>query len=263
MTPQPQLISVENHSTVVDDKTFFQAVWATAYQLKYQFGRSPWVKEGICPPLSKMLMLGKGQKPPPGAWHLVLMDVSEEAGTLGFHSDEEGTKIPFSDVFCKDALDAGASIGSVLSHEAMEMLVDPHVATPYVVKRKGKLVIVEVADPVQGHDYDVGEPEGRKVGVTVADFCNPAWWEIGKLAGVAGTPMSFRESVKRAFQLAKEGYISEAPVSNPEAWQPIFGENISELPQWASRLPRIHAEAKQTPPGPPAPPRSERHRPVG
>lgn len=236
MTPLPtQLLTVENRSSVVSATDLYRAVWATAYQLKYHYGRSPWVKLGIAPPAS-MALLKEGTAPPPGAWNLVLLDHSEEAGTLGFHSDEEGTKVPFSDVFCKDALAGGMSVSGVLSHEALEMVVDPHVETPYVITQGTKLFIVEVCDPVQGNNYDVGAPENREVGVDVSDFCEPAWW-----AKDGTGPFSFRESVHGPLRLAPEGYISVATQDNPTSWQPVFGEKISELPKWASRLPVIHA----------------------
>lgn len=263
MTPLPtQVVSVENHSTVVSPTDFFNATWACAYQLLYQYGRSQWVKLGLAPP-AKLVRLSGGAPPPAGAFHMILMDHSDEAGTLGWHDDEEGTGIPYCEVFCADALQDGKSVASVLSHEILETLGDPYVEPPRKPRtalHRNKLYIVELCDAVEGNDYDVGAPEGRRVGITVSDFCEPSWWALG-----GGAPYSYRQGVSAPFQLGPEGYISVADVRTPERFKPIFGEHISELPKWASRLPVVHGDITRdrVPPGPPAAPRPDGHRPVG
>lgn len=206
------LIAVENRSSVVGPRDFYNACWALAYQLAYQYGRSQWVKLGLAP-TAGVRMLDGSTPPPPGAYHMVLLDDSSEAGTLGFHENDS------ADIFCKTALDDGVQFSAVMSHEAMEYLVDPDVTKVRTVKHNGKLWIVEVGDPVEGNDYDVGAPEGRRVGVTVSDFAEPSWFGLD-----SRRPYSYRQSVKAAFKVAPGGFISVAPLADPENWTQVFGE---------------------------------------
>lgn len=240
-----QLITIENQQTVLTPKDVFNLAWAVNYQLVYHYGRSPWVTEGLASAAHAML-LPAGVKPPAGSWNLILLDTTDQAGALGYHDDENGTTIPYSDVFVKTSVDDGAHPAAVASHEALEMTVDPNVDDPRVEPNPaegGKLYIVEVGDPVQGNDYDVGLPEGRVTGTYVADFAYPAWWGLQQPDAL----LSFRNSVRTPFQIAPQGYISWLPAgsnpSDPNAnWQQTFGERQAELPNWASRLPRIHGK---------------------
>ncbi len=238
-----QLITVENQSTVLSPKDLFNLVWAVNYQVLYHYGRSRWVTGGHAPP-GHVVLLPKGGKPPPGAWNLILLDTSDQAGALGYHDDESGTGVPFADVFCQSATADGASASSVASHEALEMLVDPDVSKVKTALRKAPgqpdmLYIVEACDAVQGNDYDVGAPEGASTGTLVADFCLPAWWE---LEPETADGYSYRKRVWAPWALAPQGYISVAPGTDPGAWSQIYGAQQERLPAWASRLPRIHPE---------------------
>ncbi len=242
MTLQSQLITVENQQTVLSPKDVFNLVWAVSYQLNFHYGRSPWVTDGYAPHAHAQL-LPAGVKPPAGAWNLILLDTTDQAGALGYHDDATGTGIPFSDVFCKTALDDGATPSSVASHEALEMVVDPSVTSPRVETNPadGKQYIVELADAVERNDYDVGEPEGRTTGTMVSDFCYPAWWGMKQ---TGSTQFSYRRAVSAPFTLAPQGYISWCPAGanpgDPSVWQQTFGAQQDRLPPWASRLPRIH-----------------------
>jgi hypothetical protein len=231
-----QLITIENQSTVLSPKELFNLVWGVNYQVLFHYGRSRWVA-GAYAPHAHVVSLPAGVKPPAGAWNLILLDNSDQQGALGYHDDENGTGIPYAEVFCKDSVADGAIPSSVASHEVLEMLVDPWVNNARKVPRKDtqQFYIVEVGDPVQGNDYDVGAPEGRTTGVMVADFALPSWWELE-----TGPAFSFRHSVTKAWEVAPQGYISVAPLNDPSNWSQIFGPQQERLPQWASRLPRIH-----------------------
>lgn len=224
-------------------------MWSLNYQALYHYGRSPWVEHGYAPP-AHVVQLPEGAAPPVGAWNLILLDDtpqadnSPEGETLGYHEDEAGNDIPYSDVFVKTAEKDGVDPSEVASHEMLEMLVDPQVANPRKTlnSEAKELYIVEVADPVEGCGYDLGAPEGRHLGVTVADFVFPAWF------GMAQTrpDLSFRDSITKPFELAPQGYISVAPEANPEDWSELRGADRTTRPPWASRLPRIHpAKAKK------------------
>jgi hypothetical protein len=237
--PGSQLVTIEDQTSpgVLTPRERFNLAWALNYAALYHYGRSPWVTEGLAP-AAHVMLLPRGMRPPAGAWNLVLLDTSDQAGALGYHEDEQGSEIPFSDVFVKTAREDGADPAEVACHELYEMLVDPDVSNPRIVFHGGELYIVEVGDPVQGCGYDIGAPEGRTCGVTVADFAWPAWFGLPQ--SIMPGRMSFRGSIANAFELAPQGYISIAPVSEPGNWSQIFGAQQDRLPAWASRLPRIH-----------------------
>lgn len=232
-----QLITIDNQTSegTLTKRELFNAIWAVNYQVMFQYGRSRWVT-GNFAPSGHMMPLPKDVPPPKGAWNIILLDNADQAGALGWHDDEH-SEIPYAEVFVQTCRDDNVPWPEVLSHEALEMLVDPFVdpATPRRVLHDNKFWIVEVGDPVQGCGYDIGDPEGRHCGVTVADFGLPAWWGL-----TAAGPYSFRNSVAKPFEIAPEGYMSVADVKDPENWKQIYGEMRTKRPAWASRLPRIH-----------------------
>jgi hypothetical protein len=237
-----QLLTVEDKTEgTLTPKQLFNIVWSLNYQALYHYGRSPWVEHGYAPP-AHVVQLQAGTPPPVGAWNIILLNTSPEAGTLGYHEDEAGNSIPYSDVFVKTAGEDGVDPAEVASHEMLEMLVDPQVANPRKVlnSETQQFYIVEVADPVEGCGYDLGAPEGRHVGVTVADFVFPAWFGMTQTR----PDLSFRDSISKPFSLAAQGYISVAPEASPENWSELRGDDRDKRPPWASRLPRIHPESK-------------------
>ena len=250
MSTEPQLITVEDRSARLSSNDVFNVVWAVNHQVVFHYGRSAWVTQGLAPP-AHVVYLQPKMVPPPGAWNLILMDHSDQQGALGYHQDENGTDIPYAEVFVMDTLQDGSTVSAVASHEALEMLVDPDVSTVRTQLREDtqELYIVEACDAVQGCDYDVGAPEGRVTGTKVSDFCLPSWWTMEP----SGAPYSFRNSVAAPWELAPQGYISTALASDPNKWRQVFGSQIDSLPRWASRLPRIHGPAPAAPATPPAP----------
>lgn len=230
---QPQLVTVENKSTLVDAAEHAEIVQALNFQLTRDFNTSGWVKRGLAPPARAVALTAS--VPPLGAWNVIILDHSDQQGALGWHDDESGTPIPYAEVFASDAQQDGAEVSEVVSHEMLEMLVDPFVdpMPPKTKLRPGTTdrYIVEVCDPVQGNGYDAGN------GLKVADFVYPSWYGIGSFH-----PCSFRGSVDFPFSLAPQGYIS---IEKPDgSWSQVFGQERSSHPAWASRLPRIHPVVK-------------------
>lgn len=235
-----QLITVEDQTSedTLTAEELFNAVWAVNYQLMFHYGRSKWVDLGLAPSAHMMLLPHDADgtaKPPEGAWNIILMDESSEAGTLGWHDDGKND-IPYAEVFVKTARDDKVPWEEVLSHEGLEMIVDPFVdpTKPRTVTFNGFIWIVEVGDPVQGCGYDIGDPENRHCGVTVADFAEPSWFGMDSTE-----PYSFRRSVAKPFEIADDGYMSRAPENNPSKWEQLMGSMRSDHPKWASRLSRI------------------------
>jgi len=92
----------------------------------------------------------------------------------------------------------------LLSHEILEMLVDPGCSyfeegpDPENGTRKAKF-LVEICDPCMGNTYINPEAPGIKV----ADFCLPAYY--GKKAG---NRFTYRDNIDVAYTVARGGYLS-------------------------------------------------------
>lgn len=231
-----QLVTVEDQTTAgIDSTSLFNWVWCLDRQAKYHYGRSPWVEHGYAPPADVML-LPKGAQVPGDAWNIQLLDVSDVEGALGYHEGQQfkstahsvralsagGT--PIAKVFCTTARQDGVDPLEVISHEMLEMLVNPYVANPAEVRKVldravKRFYIVEVGDPVQGNGYDAFAPEGRHSGYTLADFAFPAWFAMAQTR----PDLSFRDSVSKPFELAPQGYMSTAPEGNPNEWSQVYG----------------------------------------
>jgi hypothetical protein len=245
----PVEITVQNLSSTLTDEAASTIVDALNTQVTRDYGGSCWVTQDLAAPAT-VKFIGKGETIPADTWHVELLDTSDQPGALGYHEDvafdnkvngeetsdagptqrprkasthssrglrADAPEIPLAKVFVKTAKEDGAAAGEVASHEILEMLVDPQVMkTPRTVTDSAseKIYIVEVGDPVQECGYMIGEVE-------VADFALPAWFGLPQHANP--TQMSFRSSVTGQFELAPGGYISLAPVSDPESWTQIFG----------------------------------------
>lgn len=229
-------ITVQNLSTVIADEEAQAITAALNVQASRDFNGSQWVEQHLAEPIGSVTFIPKGAQVPAGSWHLEILDTSDQPGALGYHEEQafnnqadtgqlakasgrssrglraDAPELPLMKVFAKTSQEDGASLSEVCSHELLEAAVDPRpMREPRTVVNEAKQqkVIVEVGDPVQECGYQID-------GVTVADFAEPAWF------GYPGARMSFRESVKQAFELAPGGYISVCPVGT-ENWEQVFG----------------------------------------
>lgn len=93
---------------------------------------------------------------------------------------------------------------ATLSHEVLEMIVDPGVnlfADGFIRdrgRRRRAFIPYEVCDPVQAVAYEID-------GIRVSDFVVPEWFEPQRPA--RSMQFSFRNSIDRPFALAVNGYI--------------------------------------------------------
>lgn len=107
-------------------------------------------------------------------WILALVDDTGDDGALGYHTEDEGDFV-YGLVGVKPVLDnvghilTGAnSVSTVLSHEVLELLGNPHVSS-WSDTGRGYLVATEMCDAVQSDYYDLD-------GVSVSDFLLPDWF---------------------------------------------------------------------------------------
>lgn len=169
---------------------------------------------------------------PPGAYTLVVLDNPDDANALGWHSEGPDGQI-FGRVFVDPVLDnKGAvlagdlSVTSVLSHEAIEAMLDPRVNL-WAEGPDGKLYAVECCDAVESYSYTT-RVHGTEL--SLSDFLLPAWFD---LSPAKGSPTHFtaeRSAVEASlapFTLAKDGYsIVWTPGQDPTA---VWGE---QYPDW-------------------------------
>ena len=97
---------------------------------------------------------------------------AEDKGYLGYHFSENG--YPVATIFAKEDLTEDKTISDTLSHEVLEMLVDPacnlYAHRPAAGHRPARGYFFEVCDAVQTVRYAIN-------GFPVCNFVYPEWFE--------------------------------------------------------------------------------------
>ncbi len=161
---------------------------------------------------------------PDGAHGISIVDTIDNVpeGVLGFHTEDDGGKL-WGIVAAKPPLDSGAnvltgdwSVSSVLSHEVLEMFVDPN-CNLWANNEKGRAYSYEVCDPVEAPTYEVD-------GVSVSNFLTPAWFD--PLADKKGTDYDYLGLLKKPFTLLPGGYLVYESAGKEHQ------ENGDKMPEW-------------------------------
>lgn len=168
---------------------------------------------------------------PPGSWVISVLDDPDQANALGWHTEDQGDVI-YGRVFARPVLDNGGSVlsggpvtvSSVLSHEVLETLVDPHVCS-WSMEADGTLWATEVCDPVEAGQYVLNS-------VMVSDFVTPAFFDS---QAAAGSQLSWLSAVQRPFTLDSGGYAVVLPPGHKVPTE-IFGETY---PEWRKATKRV------------------------
>lgn len=126
------------------------------------------------------------------AWQLFIFDTSDQAGALGYH-DVGPTDVPIGKVFAKTDLDSGYSVSVTISHETLEMLLDPWINL--TAQMGSDFWAYEACDPCE--DDSLGYLIN---GVNVSDFLLPPYFQQGH----AG-PWDFKRHMTAA-QVLPGGY---------------------------------------------------------
>ena len=141
---------------------------------------------------------------PPDAYEIVVYETARDeadAGYLGYHFSPDG--YPVAAIFARDDIEKDRSISVTLSHEVLEMLIDPacnlYAYRPSAVGRPERIYFYEVCDAVQCVHYDID-------GVNVCDFVHPEWFEHNWPAGSRKFDHCGR--VERPFQVLRDCYAS-------------------------------------------------------
>ncbi len=188
-------IAILNQSTVLTDAQVATMVASLQTQVSRDFAPI-W---GID---AQLQFVGQGQQPAAGAWQLVVLDDSDQAGALGYH-EVQGV-LPYGLAFAKSDIEDGLQPSVTVSHELLEMLLDPWIFSVVLLEHGGGTVFgnggvmlaEEVCDAVEADNY------GYQIdGVLVSDFVTPAWF------GSPGTQFDFCGHCTKAYQLLPGGYI--------------------------------------------------------
>ena len=160
------LIAIKNDSTLLTDAAVASLVPALQRQVTEHF-QPAW---GV----GAQIVFAE-RRVPRHAYRIVVLDEAgskEDEGYLGYHFQSDGSPVAY--IFARDDMRDNATISDTLSHEILEMLVDPAVNLyayrPARGGRPDRGYFYEVCDPVQYHHYRID-------GVAVCDFVYPEWYE--------------------------------------------------------------------------------------
>src|SRR5712692_10062037 len=141
-------IAVINASTVLTDKDIENVLPALQTQVSRDFAPAWGVDADLA-------FVPQGSNPSPGAWWLVILDNSDQAGALGYH-DVTSEGLPLGKVFAGSDIQYGYNWTVTASHELLEMLGDPEIdLTVFVQKnaRSGELYAYEVCDACEADQF--------------------------------------------------------------------------------------------------------------
>jgi hypothetical protein len=115
---------------------------------------------------------------------------------IGYHFSPDG--YPIAGIFAREDKSKDGTISETLSHEVLEMLVDPacnlYARRSAAVGRPERIYFYEVCDPVQCVTYEVE-------GVRVCNFVYPAWFEDNWDRNPKGQHFDHKRKLKRPFEI--------------------------------------------------------------
>lgn len=214
-------IAVQNLSTLCTDAEVRK--WATACGTQIRMhAASAWSRPSV-----PVMFLTRTQNVPLNAWPVYVLDDPDQQGALGYH-DLDNRDRPYARVFARPSLDNDVSVSSVLSHELLEAFIDPGVQMWAENLDTGRLVALEVGDPVESDSYRMSD------GTEVSNFVLPAWFDAASRG-----PYDRMGRVHAPFAMSAGGY--EIVMHGGQVSQ-TFGDNPP--PDWRRAL--KHAPGSRT-----------------
>lgn len=193
------LIAIVNQSTLVSDQDAATMTQAIAAQVRLDvaplWDRAP----------AAVIFYTEPKDVPVAAHGIAVVDTIKDqpTGVLGYHTEDAGGKL-WGVVAAKPEFDNGGkattgdwSVSSVLSHEVLEMFIDPN-CNLWANDGHGKAYSFEVCDPVEAPTYVVN-------GVSVSNFVTPAWFD--PLSDHATAQYDKLGKLKAPFSILKGGYV--------------------------------------------------------
>ena len=167
---------------------------------------------------------------PAGAYGVAIVNTIQDQpqGMLGYHAENWGV-VATQPEFANGAqvLTGDWSVSSTLSHEVLEMFIDP-ACNLWAVNGQGPAYSLEVCDPVEAPTYTVS-------GVSVSNFVTPSWFDP---QAPAGARFDNQRQVTAAFTIAAGGYANY-----------VNGGQVKQ--QWGAKYPGWRKTMKSPPTAPP------------
>jgi hypothetical protein len=215
------LIAILNQSTLVSNADAAAMTEAAAAQVRFDaapiWDRAP----------AAVVFYTDPSAVPAAAHGIAIVDTiqNQPQGVLGFHTEDQGGKL-WGVVAAKPELDNDAkvttgdwSVSSVLSHEVLEMFIDPN-CNLWANDGQGSAYSFEVCDPVEAPTYTVK-------GVSVSNFVTPSWFDP-----LAAATAQFDKlgQLHAPFSILKGGYVAYESAGKE---QQKFGD---QFPQWRREM---------------------------
>ena len=145
-----------------------------------------------------------------GAWALVLLDSPDDPFAQAHH-DLTPDGLPQAKLFVRPTLASGEDVSVALSHELVELLVDPALNLIALGPDPRVMYAVECADPVEGQRFGVD-------GVPVSNFVYPSYFEPFHAAGAV--PFDHLHKVPSPFHITASGHQA---IRAAGGWTQRFG----------------------------------------
>lgn len=219
------LIAVLNQSTVVANADVATMTQAIASQVQFDvapiWDRAP----------AAVVFYTDPTAVPAAAHGIAIVDTiqGQPTGVLGLHSEDQAGQM-WGVVAAQPELDNGGqvltgdwSVSSTLSHEVLEMFVDPN-CNLWANDGKGSAYSLEVCDPVEAPTYTLS-------GVSVSNFVTPSWFDPLAPASAQFDKLS---KLTAGFSILPAGYLT-------------YQSGNKEQQQWGTAYPNWRKEMKTGP----------------
>jgi len=210
------VICLQNRSTVLSDAQVQAAMAALQIQLDRDWQQA-WGTTAT------LVFASANQSLPSGAWPIYILDNSDVYGALGYH-DETLAGTPYGRIFAKDDMTYGYNWTVTLSHELLEMMLDPYVNLSVFRQNSnssGLIYAYEACDACEADNlgYAIN-------GIQVSDFVWPSWFDL-TISSYAGKRFDQCQHLTAPFQLYAGGYIGVFQVpNNGSGWSSINAQHV-------------------------------------
>jgi len=208
-------IAIQNKCTVLTDSQITPVIAALQIQLDRDW-QAAWGTTAT------LVFVSSNQSIPTGAWPIYILDNSDAQGALGYH-DETASGVPYGRIFAKDDMTYGYNWTVTLSHELLEMMLDPYVNLTVFNQTSdtaGLIYAYEACDAVEADNlgYQIN-------GIQVSDFVWPSWFDT-TITNHAGHRYDQMNHITAPLQLYSGGYIGVFQVTNGSGWSSINAEHV-------------------------------------
>jgi len=176
---------------------------------------------------------------PPRTKTITFMDNADQAGVLGWHSEENG--VPMGRVFTEPSFAHGSTNAfngpyppsTTASHEVLELWGDPDTQLYAYNYGDGKLYAVELCDSVESDSYlvNVYDKAGTLHKIPCSNYVLPSFFDATAL----NAPYDRLGKLTAPFTMTRGGYMIVLTAGSESQVQaePIYGD---EYPDWKKEL---------------------------